>query len=214
MNHTGQHSTTELTPHSRKHACNNLLGTACADIPFGCEVLAHPLEVVHVWLGQYEAGASVPANYSTQAVEFDLTNTCNGSATIDDTLCEWVDRSDNTSIIPGDNAIVVATNEAPKEVVDVSVTFSSMLSAATVIHIGRNLSDKMTGDLKPKVFKVSGTSLTATFDAPSGTLSDQGTNVYEDALNAALNAAKEDPEFDLTADWSLKDTTLNFYFDL
>jgi hypothetical protein len=57
--------------------------------------------VVRVWLGKYEAGMPVSADYS-QAVEFGLVNTCSGSATIDDTLSEWVDLSDNASQVTGE----------------------------------------------------------------------------------------------------------------
>jgi hypothetical protein len=56
--------------------------------------------MVRVWLGKYDAGTSILANYATQAVSFDLTTIRNGVCSIDNDLSQWFDLSPNGSIAP------------------------------------------------------------------------------------------------------------------
>jgi hypothetical protein len=173
-----------------------------------------PLEVVRVWLDKYDAGTAIgihPSDgYSTPAVDFDFTSMHNGCGTIDDTLSwDWSSLSTNATILPSD-ALFQAENlefKNAKHAVEVTATFSSTLSTAALIYLSKQLSNKVNRSLQPKEFKVfttdSCSSLTMKFTPPLHALLALRTSVYVDALNTALNAVKDDPDSDLTADWSL-----------
>jgi hypothetical protein len=187
------------------------------------ELKALPVEVVRVWVGKYNAGMSVLTNYSAQPVEFDLTDTTNGSATFYNFGSDWINLSDNASNIDWSRSLdlnpltysspLPASEGAPKPVVEVSATFSGALSLAAVAYLNQQLVNAM--DLKPVVFKIisqtSSTYLTMEFGSATDPVSlPVGVTMYEDALNAALNLAKEDPESELTAEWALKESTVTY----
>jgi hypothetical protein len=92
-----------------------------------------------------------------------------------------------------------------KQIVEVGATFSDPLSVSTLMYLHNNLTNKM--DLKPKVIKIVSqidcTSLTMEFGPTSDMSIALRINVYEDAVNAALNSVKEDEASELTAEWSL-----------
>jgi hypothetical protein len=98
-----------------------------------------------------------------------------------------------------------------KQIVEVGATFSSTLSTATLKYLSKNLASKM--NIKPKVFKFASqtdcTSLTIEFGPTSDFSIALRIDLYEDAVNAALNAAKEDEASELTAEWSLNESVFN-----
>jgi hypothetical protein len=198
-----------------------------------------PLEVVRVWLDKYDAGTNIYRNktlrkgisstvplegYSTMAVEFDLTSICNGSGTIDDALVwDWTSLSTNATLVPSTSYQPELNTAQPSGVV--TATFSCILSPTAIIYLSQHLSHKMNHSLQPKAFKIVTTdtcsSLTMEFDPPRHALLALRASVYEDALNAALNAVKDDPDSDLAPYWSLSQplstsglTTVTFTFSM
>jgi hypothetical protein len=189
--------------------------------------------VVRVWLDKYDAGANIYRNhnaedgYSTMAIDFDLTSICNGSGTIDDALVwDWTSLSTNATLVPSTSYQPVSwALDAAKHAVEVTATFSCILSSTAIVYLSQHLSNKTNHSLQPKSFKIVTTdtcsSLTMEFDPPRHVLLALRTNVYEDALNAALNAVRDDPDSDLATDWSLNQplstsglTTVAFTFSM
>jgi hypothetical protein len=217
------HSRQAATTQSAHSQILTLLAGCCLAVATpGNTICARPLEVVRVWLGKYASGASIntrPSDgYSTLAVDFDLSSICSGSGTIDDTLFwDWASLSYNASIVP--STTFTAGNrqlQAAKHAVEVTATFSCVLSPAAITYLSEDLIAKTNRSLNPKVFKIvttnTCTSLTMEFDPPRHALLALRTNVYEDALNTAINAVKDDPDADLTADWSLNSSLTNITF--
>jgi hypothetical protein len=88
------------------------------------EISALPLEVVRVWLGKYDAGTTVDANYysGTQVVEFDLTGiNINAAATINDNLSKWTNLINAKTI--DSYAAVLAAEEKVVQVLPGSLEF-------------------------------------------------------------------------------------------
>lgn len=69
--------------------------TATTGVPHNGKISATPVAKVRVWLGKYEAGAAVLADYSTQPIEFDLTNNFHGQAKLLSDLSGWTNASKN-----------------------------------------------------------------------------------------------------------------------
>jgi hypothetical protein len=94
--------------------------------------------------------------------------------------------------------------EVFKQKVEVGATFSSTLSVPTILYLNSNLAKKM--EVKPNVFKIFNnsdcTSLTMEFGDTTNPSLALRVDGYRDAINAALNAAKEDEASELTAEWS------------
>jgi len=70
---------------------------------FGSSV--KPVEVVRVWLGQYQASTAVLATYASPVLQFDLTSQQTGEATIDSNggMMQFQPNTRNVSMMPVDS---------------------------------------------------------------------------------------------------------------
>jgi hypothetical protein len=204
----------------------------CAGVTRHGSISALPVEVVRVWLGKYEAGTAVLAEYATQVVEFNLTEIFKGAATIDDTLSEWSGLSNAKTV--DSYAVQLAAKKSPKGVIPfwrsrdehnhtlvttrppavaVAAVFRFALRAGAVTYLSNNLIHKLRPDLSPKLIRITPISLEVEFHPPANTLVALGTDPFEDALNAALSAAEKDPKSDMAGEsWTLKDTSVTFAY--
>jgi hypothetical protein len=191
------------------------------------QISATPVEVVRVWLGQYDAGDAVIADYSSEPVQFDLTRLFSGTATLNDDLSGWSQLSSNASVIDSyakqramltgssgghckQDPSVLATDPISVEVV---AAFSVPLSVAAVTYLSTRLISLFPANLKPNRISFSRTSLQVVFRAAGDVLRAVGSDMYEAAVNSALATAKQDPRSGLAGEtWSLTDTRIAFTY--
>lgn len=185
-------------------------------------ISATPKNLVRVWLGKYESGNAVLANYATVAVEFDLTKIRNGTATINDDLSKWTELSDNAhSVSPGLNLMLPFADEATHdslqkfaEGIDVTVVvmFTTALTTAAVTYLVTKFINKFSGGLKPSKVEVSapgGYKMTVTFAKTRIVLATVGMTAYETAVNNTLNNVQRDPDSGLAGEtWKIDDQQL------
>ncbi|NEO53808.1 MAG: hypothetical protein F6K54_12395 [Okeania sp. SIO3B5] len=172
---------------------------------------ATPVTKVRVWLGKYEQGEAVLAEYATIAVEFDLTTIFSGEATINDDLSDWTPISDNAKTIEPNLA---DTNEFFEEVdlITVTTTFTTALTVVSVGYLTNKFLSLFDRNLKPSRIEVSapgGFTLKVTFSQPSLSVANAGIDQYELAVNKALLSAQEDLDSGLKGEkWTLTDKSL------
>jgi hypothetical protein len=100
--HNDQGYTQEYTPILISPGKNNQqvpIWSASTGVTINGVISATPKEVVRVWLGKYEQGQAVLADYATIVVEFDLTKLRSGNATINDALSSWTALSENARTV-------------------------------------------------------------------------------------------------------------------
>jgi hypothetical protein len=204
--------------------------SCCAGVTPNGQINATPVEIVRVWLGKYDAGQAVIANYATAAIQFDLTYVFSGTATLNDDLSGWSGTSSNASK-PRSRATLAADVEGGMEIaplfsgwvahhkptaaaavwaidpviVDVIAAFTIPLSIAAATYLTKQLINRFATDLKPTNITLSKKSndysLEVKFSTPGDTLrANGGSDRYEAAVNNALAAAKNDPKSDLAAE--------------
>jgi hypothetical protein len=185
-------------------------------------ISATPKNMVRVWLGKYESGNAVLANYATVAVEFDLTTMRNGTATISDDFSSWTGLSPNATIIdPGLNLILPFADEATHDYlnklaggIDVAVVvmFKTALTTAAATYLATKFLNKFSDGLKPSKVEVStlkGSKMTVTFAKTRIVLATVGVTAYETAVKNALNEGKHDQDSGLAGEkWTIDDKQL------
>ncbi len=105
-------------------------------------------------------------------------------------------------------------NAAPPSAVKVSVTLTPLLSVTTWRYLTENLNTKFSGNLKPSriINFSSARSLMIEFSNDTGLDRAALGDAYISAVNAALTAAKNDSNFNLTAEsWTLFEETSHLY---
>lgn len=184
-------------------------------------IAATPTEVVRVWLGKYEQGESVLAEYATIGVEFDLTIQRSGTATINDTLSDWTGLSNNAHTFQPDiNLVLPFADESIKDYLDslaggigvtVAATFVTALTIAAITYLSNKLIDKFANNLKPKKITVDKKSnrVEIQFDNAKVVLATVGMDAYETAVDKALKSAVNDPNSGLKGEtWKLSETSV------
>lgn len=189
-------------------------------------IAAEPVEVVRVWLGKYEQGEAVLAEYATVVAEFDLTNIFTGFATINDNLSKWTALSSNAKAFEPDLDLVSPLDCNSMATLDslvvgtgvlVLAAFKYALTTAAITYLTNKLIDKFSGNLKPSKINLSheNTTLEVEFDNPATLLllAVTGMDTYEQAVNNALKKAAEDPKSELKDEkWSFTEKKIAVYF--
>jgi hypothetical protein len=203
------------------------------------QISATPVEVVRVWLGKYEAGDAVIADYSGAVVQFNLTKLFSGTATLNDDLSGWGKLSSNASIIDSyfkqledaEGGMDVAlfsgsgSTQTPDVlavdpvIVDIIAAFTYPLAIAAVTYLGSKFVNLFAANLQPEKVSVVKTAsgdykLEVTFKTPGDTLrANGGSSIYETAVTNALAAAKKDAKSGLAGEtWSLTETRIAFAY--
>lgn len=199
--------------------------TATTGVTVRGHISATPVEVVRVWLGKYEAGEAVMAEYATVAVEFDLTEITSGKAQLSDYLDDWTDRSDNAKIVENfvSNIVfdelmpsLIQENESnPAPWVNILATFRYTLTVSAITYITTQLINKFAPNLRPQSILVQSGENKVEFRFRTNTqkwLDTVGTNAYVEAVNQALKKAQGECKDLANNNWIVKDVNLEVQY--